>query len=234
MAILNKDSIVYQAETKLVDLVYEACLASSLRKKKEELYDAAKIRYLLKALEAADEYLTLQQSSQICQCLIEVSEITDYPTAPNLTVSSVPNVLIGIPGADGADGADGAQGPAGPTGPAGSGVETFTFTGQTAVDIVLDTIENAASPYHTAARWDIYATRTDTSNVAIFGTVVGAMCNSTSVNHFSDVSTIGTTSAYFDVEENYPEIRLHFKRAAGTETWLIHVKRYIITDFAII
>lgn len=233
MALLDYASIRYQAEEKLIDLAVEVSEASSIKKVKAKLDQAVKIRYLLKAIEASSTYITSKGLASIYQCLQYTAEVTDFPVAPELGVTSTPTILLGIPGADGADGADGAQGPAGPTGPAGSGSVTVTLTGQTLTQFTVDALENLASPYDIAVRWDVYATRTDTAGVAIFGTVIGAMTNSGGINSFSDVSTIGSTTAYFDVFENNPEISLRFNRAAGAETWLVHVKRYIITDFTL-
>lgn len=104
------DSIRYQAGTKLVELGETASLAYDEGKRaKDEVEQGLSIIELMKSLEFAD-YLTTEEVENILYCLVEIAEITAFPTAPELSVVEKPAILVGI---------QGERGPVGPQGPSG-------------------------------------------------------------------------------------------------------------------
>lgn len=237
MAILNYESIRYQSETKLLELAVEISESSSLKKARLKIYKASKIRYFLKAINSASEVIESTKLNSIYQCLQHTAEITSFPTVPEIGVTTVPAILIGLQGADGADGADGAQGVPGPTGPSGTGSVTLTYTNINSTSLVLDTVTNdpLEGTNSIGVRWDIFAQRQDASpSPMVVGYVIGFRNNAGSVDYFSNVSTILTSSVAFQAVASGDGLDLITTRDTGTQFWQIHVKRYMISDFALV
>ncbi len=80
----TESSVVYAAETKLLDLAYETAQTRNLLKVQEELQQGANIYYWLQALDQGD-YLTYAEREKVWRCLIDVADVYDFPTAPTLT-----------------------------------------------------------------------------------------------------------------------------------------------------
>lgn len=80
----TQESVVYAAQTKLLDLAYETAQTRNLNKVLTELYQGAQIYYWLQSLDRGEDYLTYTEREKIWRCLIEIAEIYDFPTAPTL------------------------------------------------------------------------------------------------------------------------------------------------------
>lgn len=117
MAIVNpnKNSIRYQALTKLSELAYELSLVRDWRKpgNREKRLRAIKLRYFLKSIEAADLVtVPVDVQNNILEGILCVSGINDYPVSPIVSrgVPQLVTILIQGPKGDvgdvGADGTD--------------------------------------------------------------------------------------------------------------------------------
>lgn len=148
----NGPSIEFQALTKLMDLAEDICDTKSRAKINNHLAKAAQVRYFLKAL-GFKAYLADTSVNVIYQCLIEVSEIYNFPTFAPLPPTSLPGVGSPLQGPPGPAGPAGIQGPAGATGAAGAA--GFTIFSNAAVTLgaarTLDTFAKAST---SATRWD--------------------------------------------------------------------------------
>src|SRR6478736_402974 len=143
MAIINQnlDSIVFQATTKMLELVTEAVTTRNKKRRKDAYAKAAKIRYLLKSVAHYPTYIDAEQANQILQCLIVTSGIQDYPTPPALdTPSSPASGVLAIKGDQGDQGIPGQDG-------GGTDFSAINVNSNTTVDSF-----SVSSAY--AARWD--------------------------------------------------------------------------------
>ena len=109
MAVIdNKNTILYLAHERLAEwggIVVE----SSVRKSRKYQNKAEKLRYFLKAMEH-EFYLEDDDITSLLQCINNLAELTDWPTAPIIAEKQAPAAITGVPGPTGAAGADGADG----------------------------------------------------------------------------------------------------------------------------
>lgn len=112
MAVLNPNyqAIEYASNTKLMELADELASTRKSSKRDKILDQAAKIRYFLKAVGYKTTYLTNLQVNNIYECLIEASEINDFPVVPTLPTVTVPSINIGPKGDQGDQGERGYDG----------------------------------------------------------------------------------------------------------------------------
>src|SRR5690606_9749837 len=90
------DSVKYQARTKLSELATEIADSRRLESRSAEklILQATKIRLFLQALDY-EAFIDKETKDKIAYCLIDVSGIYDFPTAPTLASQSRPSILIG-------------------------------------------------------------------------------------------------------------------------------------------
>jgi len=109
MAVIdNKNTILYLAHERLAewgDIVVE----SSVRKSRVYQNKAEKLRYFLKAMEH-EFYLEDDDITSLLQCINNLAELTDWPTAPVLAEKQAPVAITGVPGPIGPAGVDGVDG----------------------------------------------------------------------------------------------------------------------------
>jgi len=138
---IQGNSVVYQAQTELLELAYE--VANTRNYKKPEAQ--AKIRKgfnIYKSLQALsyDVYLTRAQKEKIWYCLIKQANINEFPDAPTVIPQGAPAIYVGIQGKTGDRGARGEDG----------GATDFKIL-NTGTDSVIDTFL-PTDAY--SARWD--------------------------------------------------------------------------------
>lgn len=90
----DKDIIEYQGRTKLLEFAIAISKTVNRKKIQPILKRAAKLRYLLKALDYS-ESLTSTQIENILQGVISVSEMNEFPAAPTLENRDRPAILVG-------------------------------------------------------------------------------------------------------------------------------------------
>ena len=109
MAVIdNKNTILYLAHERLAEwggIIVE----SSVRKSKIYQNKAEKLRYFLKAMEH-EFYLDDDDITSLLQCINNLAELTDWPTAPIIAEKQAPAAITGVPGPIGPGGADGIDG----------------------------------------------------------------------------------------------------------------------------
>lgn len=109
MAVIdNQNTILYLAHQRLAE--WGGIIAeSSVRKSRKYQIKAEKLRYFLKAMEYSF-YLEEDDIISLLQCINNLAELTDWPTAPIIAEQQAPAAITGIQGATGPQGADGADG----------------------------------------------------------------------------------------------------------------------------
>lgn len=147
----NSQSIEFQALTRLMDLAEDICDTKSRAKINNHLAKAAQIRYFLKAL-GFKAYLSDASVNVIYQCLIEVSEIYNFPTFAPLPPSVLPTVGAPPQGPPGPAGAPGAQGPPGSAG--SPGAPGYIAFANPAVVIGTNQLDSFAKATTSGTRWD--------------------------------------------------------------------------------
>jgi hypothetical protein len=212
MAILNPNyqAIEYAANTKLMDLAEELADTRKASKRDKILDQAATIRYYLKAVGFKD-YLTNLQVNNIYECLIDVSEINDFPVVPSLPTVAIPVLNIGP---------QGPQGIAGDTGPDGGGTDFSQVN--VASDQIIDSFL-ASTAF--AARW--YYVIYDGTNSRTGS--LQAHWDGSSLEHTGEVgdSDIGDTSPIvMSATLLGGNVRLNATVASGS--WTISGTRHLI------
>lgn len=91
---IDEDIIEYQGRAVLLDLCEKIAKTVNRKKAQPYLKQAAKIRYLLKALDNG-AYLTATQRDNILQGVISISGMNEFPAAPNLETRERPAILVG-------------------------------------------------------------------------------------------------------------------------------------------
>ena len=142
MAVLNPNyqAIEYASNTKLMELADELASTRKSSKRDKILDQAAKIRYFLKAVGYKTTYLTNLQVNNIYECLVEASEINDFPVVPTLPTVTAPSINIGPKGDKGDQGDRGYDG-------GGTDFTQILVGSDTVIDSFLYTDS-------VAARWD--------------------------------------------------------------------------------
>lgn len=90
----DRDIIEYQGRAKLLEFGLDIVKTLNRKKIQPILKRAAKLRYLLKALDV-DDYLTSTQIENILQGVISVSEMNEFPAAPTLENRERPAIILG-------------------------------------------------------------------------------------------------------------------------------------------
>jgi hypothetical protein len=129
---LTKSYVVYQAQTKLLELDVEVAEAQKLNKPEinEKIDLATRTRLWLKALQYSD-YLEKSTIDLLVYCLADICDANAIPYAPVITTVDPPSILVGIPGDDGATGPEGPEGGGVPF--SSSGVDEDTVIDQFAI-----------------------------------------------------------------------------------------------------
>lgn len=93
---ITQDSVVYQAQTKLLELAYEVAQVRNYKKPEAQakIDLGFKIYTRLQAMDYA-VYLDRAQRERIWYCLIELAGINNFPQAPVLGVIDPPTFLVG-------------------------------------------------------------------------------------------------------------------------------------------
>lgn len=132
--------VIYQAESKLLEIATEIAKSRSIQKAEiqAKIQKATKIRLWLEALDYKT-YLDRNTREKIWYCLMDVANIDQTPvTVPTSTISA-PSIIVGIKGDKGDTGA---------TGSTGGGV-SFSAS-NVAIDTVVDSFDTSLS---SAAEW---------------------------------------------------------------------------------
>lgn len=108
---VTQDYVVYQGQTRLLQLAVEIAQSRSVIKPeiKAKIQNATELRLWLEALNY-ESYLTREAREKIWYALMDIGNLNDIPYAPTLTTNEPPSILVGIPGPTGATGATGATG----------------------------------------------------------------------------------------------------------------------------
>lgn len=212
------ESIIYQAQGYLVDLINELITDKRLGKALNKEWDKADL--ILSYLEAWEERLKLDDINDInyvLECLISLCELNQYPSAPVITGLTPPAILTGIPGPPGTS----VTGPKGDTGLATDFQTILSASGP--VDSF--DITDARS-----ARWD-YTVIQNTGEQRS-GTIIGTWNADGSLIELSDNSTndiVGpTTPIEFDIQYSGGDIQLVVIITSGT--WSVIGVRYFIPN----
>lgn len=100
---LTKDYVIYQAQTRLLELGAGVAATKNWSKVKDKIDLGIKIRLWLKALQYSD-YLTKPVIDRLVYTLTDLCDANAIPYAPVVTTVDPPDILVGIPGRPGADG----------------------------------------------------------------------------------------------------------------------------------
>src|SRR5437899_786612 len=102
---ITQQYIIYQAQTRLLELGFEIAQSRSLTKPNilAKIQKATKIRLWLKGLN--DSYADRPTRERIWYQLLSIGSLNDIPYFPSLTTNQPPSILVGIPGAKGDTGA---------------------------------------------------------------------------------------------------------------------------------
>lgn len=94
MILASKRQIIeYKSRERILDLCDNIVNTVSLKKAKPYMKQAAKIRYLLKALDY-DESLTAQQIESILNAVVAISGMNEFPAAPVVATQTRPAILV--------------------------------------------------------------------------------------------------------------------------------------------
>jgi hypothetical protein len=211
----NAASIVYQATSKLLDLVTSAIRTRNREFRKDNYAKAAKIRYLLKGYAMYPTYISVDNANQILQCLINTSGIQEFPTPPSLPAPSNPASSSLL------------RGDAGPIGPRGNdGGATDFVSINVNGNTVVDTFP-LGSAY--AARWDYIVNGSAQRAGTIYATWTedGSLVSTPAEAGTDDVN--GSTNAVtFTVTVVSGNVRLNANVTSGI--WDIRGSRYFIPN----
>jgi collagen type VII alpha len=110
---ITTPQVIYAAQTKILELAEITSDSVSINRVQDEILLSEKLLRYIRTL-IADSTLTFEEEQRICQAMILIGDLYDFPIAPTITSDSI--VSIGQPGA----GPRGEQGPPGPTGATGA------------------------------------------------------------------------------------------------------------------
>lgn len=206
---VQEDSLKYQARTKLAELTDEIASARSLNKISDKILKATKLRLWLKALDYSD-YLTRAQREQIWFCIIEISGVYNFPTAPVLQLRTRPSILIGN---------------------GNTTTVNNTYTDSTEfVNLDIDTgtevVDSFAYSLGAAVRWDYVVTDGTNQRSGIFLTTW--LSDGSSISDGTEVSSLDigdTDDIVFSVDIDAGLVRL--KVTAASDDWSCSGKRYL-------
>lgn len=214
---LRADSIIYQAQGYLVELVNTLITDKRLGKAFNKEWDKADL--ILSYLEAWEERLKLDDITQmnyVLECLISLAKLNEFPSAPDITGLTPPSILYGLPGPPG----DSITGPQGPAGLATDFQSTLSITG------VVDSFDISLA---NAARWDYFVKESAGEQRA--DTVIGDWKSDGTTALFDAGTTDlgGVTSGIeFDIVITGTTVQLIAVISSGT--WLIKGSRYFIPN----
>ena len=114
--IINAGQVIYAAQTKILELANTVAISNSLRRVDGEIRLIAKLVKYIETLQN-DTSLTFSEQQAICQCMISLGNLFDFPVVPSITAQPQ-TIIIGQPGM-GPQGPPGPIGGTGPTGPQG-------------------------------------------------------------------------------------------------------------------
>lgn len=208
-----KDSILYQAYGKLLDLGEQYSLTRKKTKRDNIMSIATRLRYYLRALSYSGDFLTDAQYNNILDCIVQIAGIQQYPVAPAIPVLQPPTPTTTII----------IQGTPGPRGEDGGGTD-FSKINVTS-DRVVDSF-NITDAY--AARWDYIINGAPQRA----GTVIGTWTEDGLNVEWKDTSTDdvnGTTDGVeFQVVVSGAIVQLLAVVTSGT--WNISGSRYFIPN----
>lgn len=172
---VRASSIIYQSQVALAATVDSLITSKKFGKAKDPVWDKClRIRRYLTALQYASRATDTTSQTYLLECLIILAEINEFPASPVLTLTSIPNILVGAAGAQGQPGATGAQGP--------TGQATDFLVGPLGANGTVDSFLLSATP---GAVWEYVATHSVTGAQRA-GTIEGSW------------STTGATIDFFD------------------------------------
>lgn len=219
---VRADSIIYQSKIAYAAMVDKLVTSKRIGKAKDPIWrKCLAIRRYLKALEYVDRLEDQTDATYILECLIQLTDINNFPAAPVLGTTTVPNILVGKAGGPGDKGDKGDKGDA--------GLATDFTLSPVITTSPVDVFPIADSP---GARWDYVVT--EASGAQRAGTVMASWASSGSSIELTDfahadLSGFGdTTGIEFDVIYSAPNIILEAVVTSGS--WFIRGSRYYIPN----
>lgn len=203
------ESVKYQARTKLAELATNIADARRLDSKDTEklILQATKIRLWLKALDVP--YVDKVMKEKIVYCLIAISGIYDFPTAPVLSSQARPSILIGTGGS---------------TVTVTNNYDAGTPFENDDVDVGTETVDSFATSLGSSALFHYTATNGTAQRSGMFlATWLGALIDG-SEESTPDVGG-STDDLVLSVDINAGQVR--FRATAASNNWSVSGKRYI-------
>jgi len=212
-----ESSVVYQANTKLVELAYAVAQERNYKKPSVQVkvQEGFRIYKLLQALQY-EAYLTLTQRQKIVYCLIDEAGINDFPVAPVLGSITPPTISVGIPGPPGIQGQRGEDG----------GATDFSLI-NSGTDSVVDSFPPTDA---LAARWD-YVVYDGSGNQRAGSVIASWTSDGLSITSPAEYTTtdLGDTSPIqFTVDFFGGVIRLNAVITSGF--WTVKGSRYFMPN----
>lgn len=206
-------SVRYQALGKLAELVgtYVGYKRLDSKDAQELLLRITKIRLWLKALDYSD-YLSQDQINRITSCLISLSGIYEFPTAPVLANANRPAILIG----------------------SGGGTTTVTNNydagvpaENTNITIGTQNVDTFSTSLGSSCVWHYTVTNGTVQRGGIFGASwIGSTID---VWEHSGPDLVGSTSdLVLSADISAGLVRL--RATAASNTWSVTVKRYLVNN----
>jgi hypothetical protein len=210
---VDVQSVRWQALGKLATLVdtYVGYRRIDSKDAQELLLKITKIRLWLKALDYSD-YLSQEQVNKIVSCLISLSGIYEFPTAPVLANVARPAILIGGSGG---------------TTTVTNNYDAGTPAENSDIDIGTETIDTFATSLCSSVVWHYTVTNGTVQRGGLFGASwIGSTIDTWEQ---SGPDLVGSTSdLVLSADISAGNVRL--RGTAASNNWSVTVRRYLVNN----